>query len=454
MSPNALFAARPAPLFSRALFFSVVLLFPVMDLLIAYFYFVSGIDEVIVIRYYRDSVCVLLAVLAFLSRDLPYGIRATGAAYGALATVYFTLGLIVTDLPFSVMVQSLGTLLIPLSLSMAGYTAIHTARDMRRLIVILSFYGIATVLFGMWEVSHTEFWTQSVGLGRYMVDLKHLPYGFQSQVFLPWSFSGYNDVRRAAGLLAAPLAQGFFLAVVGVAAFAFWRSRSLVWATLVMTLCFYGAIMSQTRAGIFTAACGMFLYLLYPSPERRSRQVNRVLLVVFMAFVIPISFYYLSYTVEQKDESTPGHVRALIKNFDTLSDVSIVGSGVGAAGSEAASRGYEIEGGGEGAFFSIAYQLGLPGLVVFWAFAASLFRFIYAQRRTLGRHGEVARAIAFLFPGAMISGFSSEHLLSFSGMAAFWFLVGGYIGYCRRQVAAPILSLPPVSTERSHALPT
>lgn len=435
MSVDGAFAGeiRPAPTWARAMFFSVLLLFPVLDLLIAYLYQHSGLRQVILLRYYRDLACLLLAGLGFLQHALPYRLRLSAGVYLACIAIYMIGSLLFETAPFSVILVSIGTLIIPISLTFAAFFAVRTANDMGRMVKLLAVYGVLSALLGMWELHHTEFWTDVVGLGHYIRDVKGVVTGFHPAVLLPWNFFGFGGERRAAGLLAAPLAQGFFLAVVGMVAFAYLRARSVLLACMVMGICFYGVEMSSTRGALIAAAAAALLYFLYPSGDDKKQFTNRSILAVMLVVSLPVLVHHTLYTVHLSDGSTIGHVRAIEKNITQLGDVALVGGGIGAAGARIAAVGGEIEGGGEGALFSIAYQLGVPVALVFLWFFVVLFQRIYAQRHAAATSGELARALAFLFAGVTVTLVTSEHILTFSGMGAFWFLTGGYLGYSCRQ---------------------
>jgi hypothetical protein len=283
----------------------------------------------------------------------------------------------------------------------------------------------------MWDVNHTEFWTDTIEIGRYIWDVKGVTTGFQPLVFLPWNFSGFEFERRAAGLLAAPLAQGFFLAVVGLMAFGVLRARSTIVAFLVSMLCFYGIYMSSTRGAMLAFIIGTMIYFAYPW-RKGNYSKNLIILAIIVAVSASLIYRQVMYTISLTDGSTIGHLDALEKNFDSITNVILVGSGIGAAGGQSSSMGLDIEGGGEGAIFSIAYQMGVPCALVFLWYYYALFMAVYAQRHAPGRTGELSHCLCGLFLGVALSMVTSEHILTFSGMGAFWFSVGGFIGYTRR----------------------
>lgn len=423
----------PAPPWIRWMFFSVVLLFPVLDLLAAYLYEATGWPSVVLLRYYRDAAVVVLGMAGFMQARLPYRLWLPAALYGAFLLCYALFSVAFSDLPAGLVMAALGTLLLPLSLTLAAFTAIRRAQDLALLVRMLSVYALASAGFGSWETTHTEFWTDTVNLGQYLQDIKGVATGFQPDILLPWNFVGYTMVRRAAGLLAAPLAQGFFLAVVGLAGFAYWRGRSLLLALTLALLCFDGVAESGTRGAMLAVGVGAFLYFLSPATPGRESGQNRLLLAALAVLALPVALHHLLYTVTLADGSSMGHLQALQVNLQQITRVLVVGDGVGSAGAETAAVGRDISGGGEGAIFSIAYQIGLPGAVVFLWYFTQLGRLFWAQRYAPGTTGELARALVGISVGVGVSMVTSEHLLTFSGMGAFWFLAGGYLGYlCHR----------------------
>lgn len=434
---------RSAPTPLRLLFFSVVLLFPVVDLITAYLYHISGWKGVGLIRNYRDMACIFVSLFGYFSRYLPYQVRLSLGLYGVLLAFYSVAALLMGSLPISVIITSLGTLLIPPSITLAAFAVVRTPRDMGLLVKILGAYAIASALFGIWEIRHTEFWTSTINLGQYIWEVKAITTGFQSEQFLPWNFVGFNELRRAAGLLAAPLAQGFFLAVVGLVGFAYLRRRHFLLACVVAAICFYGVNMSATRGALLALVLASVFYFFFPHPERKMRRANIVIASILAVLSFEILAYYYIYTVRGEDASTPGHIAALQRNLADIDQVAVIGSGIGAAGGRASSVGLEIQGGGEGAIFSIAYQIGIPGALIFLWFMWRLAMELFQRRRDGGTGGELARALSFLFIGVAASTLTSEHILTFSGMGAFWLLVGGYLGYACRRDAIATQAAPP-----------
>ena len=440
----------------RIAFFLVILLFPIADLTMAYLYNVTGLQEVILLRYYRDTATVVLAFIGFQSIYLPYRMRLACLFYGALLIIYSVISLVTHVVTPLVLIASLGTLLIPFTMTLAGFAAIRTERQMYLLLLILILYAIATTMFGFWEIKNTLFWIYVVDIGQYLWDIKGITTGFQKEMFLPWNFSGLDYERRAAGLLAAPLAQGFFLAVLGLVAFAFLRGRSLIMATLVTLFCLYGCLMTETRGALLAYAMGAMVYFTLPSRENRY-VVNLIILAVMIAMLGTVAYKLIDYSVTLRDHSTIGHLNALKKNLSSIANVTLVGDGVGAAGGQASSVGLDIEGGGEGALFSIIYQLGIPGALAFLWYYWRMFMQVYSFRRAEGMTGELARCLIGLFVGVVPTMFSSEHILTYSGMGAFWFTVGSFLGYTTRQhllihTAMPEDELPDVTFEPIRSL--
>ena len=415
----------------RIAFFLVIILFPIADLSMAYLYNSTGSPQVIFLRYYRDAATAILACIGFQSIYMPYRMRLACLLYAALLILYSVISLVTNIVPPLVLVTSIGTLIIPFTLTLAGFAAIRTEHQMHLLLRILILYAVATTLFGFWEIKNTPFWIYVVNMGQYLWDVKGITTGFQKQDFLPWNFVGIDNERRAAGLLAAPLAQGFFLAVMGLVAFAFLRGRSLVMATLVTLFCVYGVYMSATRGALLAYAIGAFVYFTLPSRSNRYG-VNLLILVVTIGLMGTLAYKLIYYSVTLQDHSTIGHLNALVKNLRSLSNVAVVGGGIGSAGGQASSVGLDIEGGGEGALFSIAYQIGIPGALVFLWYYWRMFMQVFALRQAAGITGELARCLIGLFLGVVPTMFSSEHILTYSGMGAFWFTVGGFLGYTTR----------------------
>lgn len=356
--------------------------------------------------------------------------------YGAVVLVYLVLG---GDSDLGSPLTSAAKLMIPVVLTLAGYGALRNAAALRRFGALTAILALASTLFGMWDIGNTAFWTDMVDLGNYLYSVKNVVTGYDPQVSLPFNFFGFEEARRAGGLVAAPLAQGSLVATGGLLAFALLRRRHLGLAVLALAVCTIGVYQSGTRGAMLMMAVAMVLYLTLAWRSGRELGVNVMLLAVGALMLFNVAAAIVSYTVNLEDGSTIGHLDALRDNFSELGDVVLFGRGLGMAGPVAGSAGMEIGSGSESTLFSIIYQVGLPAGLLFLAFYGMALLRLFARRRD-GEDSDMMVMVAALLVGAATTLIASDHLISLSAMAPLWLLTGGALalaGKAEKTKAAP-----------------
>lgn len=396
--------------------------FPVQDLMVAWCYQLTGSQGVSYFRFMRDALTIGIATVGFIKYRWPETLRRPAALYLLLLVAHIPLGFM-GGIGLGAIISTAGLLLLPFLLFSVGYTTIHSPAEFSAACRILVGIGALSAAFGIWDISHTGFWTHTVKLGEYLKDIKGVTLGYEPESFLPWNFYGYGGVRRSGGLLAAPLAQGAFLALCSsLSLITFPRAK---WVLVPLML--LGVLQSGTRGALLIFLCGALFYLLHPS--NRGEGLGGKLLMVFGLFAGLGSAIYsiLYYSVNLLDGSTIGHLFAFQTNIEQLPTVLIKGFGVGSAGAIVAQMGKEIRGGGEGSLFTMAFQMGVPTAI---AFLVWYFRIGTVLRRN-SSVVPMIRAHSLLFRGLLLGVgttlVSSEHILTYSGMGAFWILVGGLV---------------------------
>jgi len=399
----------------------VVLWVHLGDLGSAWLYELSGWSGVGLLRYLRDGLVVVLAGCCLLSVRLPSRLLVPLLAYVGMALCYLLLNR--AHVTPGVLFGSFGTLLIPVLFFLLGYYCVRHPRQLRRCVTLLVLLGVASTLFGVWEQQYTAFWTETIGYPRYMRDIKGMVLGANWETGLPWNFYGGIDLdRRAAGLLAAPLAQGMFLAVVALAAIARYEQAARGVSLLLGGVLFAGVWMSGTRGAMLAGSLALIGYLATGTSLFRYRALRWLAAAVACGVIALASYSIVQMSVNFLDGSTIGHWQALQKNLRDLPQVLLLGAGLGAQGGVAAQQQPTLIGGGEGAIFSIAFQLGLPAALLFLWFCLNLSLALLNRYR---RHREpLALAVFWLTLGVGTTLISSEHVLTVSGTAAFWLLCG------------------------------
>lgn len=339
------------------------------------------------------------------------------------------------DLDPMVVLASAAKLSLPIMLVAAGYGSLETPRRLGLYALILAAIALASTAFGAWDIKQTKFWTETLEYGHYLNGVKGIVSGFDSYYVLPFNFFGFDGVRRAAGLVAAPLAQGSMVAIGTMLGFAVLQRKAFWPALAILLVGMIGVWQSGTRGAMLVLLITLPLFL-FLSGRGSTLARNLIMLLALLAGTYQTLQFVYSYSVNFEDGSTIGHFDALRQNLDELGDVAFIGPGLGASGSVAAGEGLEMAGGGEGAIFSIAYQIGVPGAVIFLCFYATLLRKALRARRLDGVTGDIALAAFALGIGIITTLISSDHIFSLSGMGIFWLALGGVLAQADKAKAA------------------
>jgi hypothetical protein len=391
------------------------------DLCSAWLYDAGAWPNVGALRYLRDGLVVLIACCCLLSARIPSGLLVSILAYGSMALLYLLFN--PANVAPAIMFGSFGTLMIPMLFFLLGFYCVRRPEQLRSCVALLVVLGVASTLFGTWEQQNTDFWTETIDYPRYLRDIKGMLLGANPESGLPWNFyGGIERDRRAAGLLAAPLAQGMFLVVAALAAIAWLDWRARYFSLMLCGLLFVGVWMSGTRGAMLAGSLALIGYLATSATLFRYRSV-RILVAAGACVVIALASYSIVHmSVNFLDGSTIGHWAALQKNLQDLPKVLLFGAGLGAQGAVIAQQQKTLIGGGEGAIFSIVFQLGLPAALLFMWFYFNLSLALWNRYRQ--HHEPLVLAVFWLTLGLATTLISSEHLLTVSGTAAFWLLCG------------------------------
>lgn len=380
---------------------------------------VRGLREGLILLAFTYAVFALVAGRSHLSR----GIVMPAICFGCFVFIY-GLSALAKNIPFDIMFSSAELLLLPVILLFIGYALTRTKADYAFHVKLIIAFCVCTALFGMWDIQHTEFWAGALQYGRYLNVVKHVTTGFDRTTFLPWNFTGYEGVRRAAGLLAAPLAQGMVLAYGCTLSVALLRGRNLPFGVLLAALFFFGVFQSGTRGAMIVALLAMGIVLARSRKGLRNATNAAVGSLLAISAVQLLSPVY-RYTFNLSDPSAAGHHQALLSNLGGLGRVLLFGDGVGSSGALASLRGAITTNAGEGGLFTVAYALGVPGVLAFiWLYLALSREMMRDSNRgdavvNAAFHANWAFGIAFV-----TTFFTSEHAFSLSGSGAFWLMSG------------------------------
>lgn len=403
--------------------FVLVLWVHLGDLATAWIYDGGARPEAALLRPLRDATVIAVAGLCLATVRMPKSLFVPLVAYGSLALLAMFQAL-ANGRETGLVIGSFGTLMIPVLFFLVGVYCLRVYREICAFVILLVAIAVASTAFGFWEVDNTDFWTETLHLGSFIARIKGVLLGAHPFTGLPWNF--YRDtleVRRAAGLLAAPLAQGMFLAVAAMLVLgAPRRAGRTLRLALALLLC-VGIWMAGTRGAIFAALLALVGYLFTARTAIADSRLRLGLLVTVIAGAVVATDEIVLEIWNLEDGSSPGHWRALLLNLDGFFWIPPLGYGPGAQGAIAAQTEQAFVGGGEGAIFTMAYQVGIPAAIAFLCFYIGCMIRLWRAHRD--HDADFALATFWLMAGSVITLVTSEHMLAVSGSAALWLMVGG-----------------------------
>lgn len=318
--------------------------------------------------------------------------------------------------------------ILPLLLYFVGRYTLLNKNEISLLLRLIILIGVISVILGVIELLlPTKYtWNGIFNLSGYLTNIK----GFTREMpqNVPVNFFGYLG-RRLAGLSASPLAQGYFLEFIFFLLLASWIhgfNFSKKFFLLLMIL--VGELLTITRASILTMFFVLpVFFLVHPKVSylRKISYIYVVILIVLLPFLNSV-LDLGEKTLFLGEGSAKRHIYALDYSIKNLEEVIFVGKGFGTAGGWVTSLGGEVLGAWENAYAVIAFQIGIPGLILFlvwWGLlAATIFNAWIKKSSPLYR--TLFAAVSLGCIAYFLTGFVSEQILTFSSVAHFWIFAG------------------------------
>lgn len=327
---------------------------------------------------------------------------------------------------------SAGTLIIPMALFAIGFSKLKKLNSIEFIFDILLILSSISALFGIWEANNTEFWLTTIEYPIYLQDVKSISLGLEPSTGLPWNFfktEDPEDGRRSAGLLAAPLAQAMVLSFGLVGSFAYFILSKKPIYLIITLLIGYGLYSTGSRGPAVVAIIAMF-GIIYSNNYFIRNKILKLFILICGSYLIYILYgEKIHNTINFLDGSTVGHWDALVLNIKDFTKIIFGQVGVGFHGANATNDQTQIMGGGEGAIFSIAYQIGIFGSLIFLYFYFSILKDIYSIRFLKLSKKIICISYVTLWIGIGLTAtfITSEHILTLSGMSFFWMICGGLV---------------------------
>jgi F0F1-type ATP synthase membrane subunit c/vacuolar-type H+-ATPase subunit K len=321
---------------------------------------------------------------------------------------------------------------------------------------------VAVALFGIYESLFlpTSFWSDTVGAGTFMLDIKGLLEGQNVIDGLPANMFRFG-VRRAISTYGDPLALGIasvFPLLLCVA----WlvRDRAAIqvekgrWRwKLALAVIAAGLVLTIGRESIGAAALGAALVVWWSG--KSSRLVAPALLLFLLLAVTPQVWSYVVRTVTFKEESAATHLNLFLSGWQHLA-VLLPGKGLGEAGGWAFSLAGVQPEVAESSYYELMAQTGALSALLLLGF---LFSMVRAAAQHSRRLPDPLLSAAFLAAAAHIlarslSAVFSPSLFGVIPLASFFFLCGALFSVMERVPRAPALAARRVLVLRCADGPT
>jgi hypothetical protein len=302
--------------------------------------------------------------------------------------------------------------------------------ELRRLIQFVVGLQMAVAGFGLveWFFLPTSFWSSTVGVGAFMLDVKGLLEGQNVANGLPSNMFQFG-VRRLISTYGDPLAMGIagvfpLLVCLGrlwrpgprvATQLASWRMAALlIAAALLLTL---------GRESIGAAVLGIALLAWWSGQSRRLALPLGMAAIALL--LLPPLWTHLADTVTFREASAATHARILYSSWQQIPGM-LVGKGLGEAGGWAVSLAGVRSEVGENLYLDLMAQTGALSVLLLVGFLLATARAAFAYAR---KFPDPLISVAFLAAAAHIVSRSalaifSPSLFGVVPLASFFFLCG------------------------------
>lgn len=376
----------------------------------------------------KDVLLVILYVIAILRTKLPQGFALLQWGYLPLVVYGAVKSLITNQVSVTTALSSSrGLILLPAFLTI-GYSIKRTdafitiiKKKYMHLLVIVAAIGIIEYFLDI-LIGTREFWTDTVQLGTYMIDIKDAGNVVASNGlpgnFYTYASNGAYTQKRLVSFWAHPLTSGYVLVLPFFFYFIsvvfskrksqgnpYYNFISLIIITIALLLTF-------TRGTILPTIVVVILCLLY---RYRTDGARLFLYISFLLFVglIGSVVYRDKIFGYVNNGSTSAH---LISLRSAIKEVGVLGRGAGTFAA-ATSEGVWTE----STYISIAGQLGIVAMIVF------IMLFVFPIVKVLKKHKRIDRLCVSVALSGLVfffTGIISEQLCAYTAIAPYYILMG------------------------------
>jgi hypothetical protein len=360
------------------------------------------------------------------------------AAYLFLLTVYLVLGpqLLGTAVPFALRIISWRAVAALALFYFWGRLSFFNFRELRCLLQFIVGLHIAIALFGLieWLFLPTSFWSDTVGVGAFMLDVKGLLDNQNVNNGLPSNMFQFG-IRRLMSTYAEPLGMGIasVFPLLVCAAFLL-RSRSTVlrqlnrrnlvflWK-LAAAVIASALILTIGRESIGAALFGTMLLLWWSGKSERILPL--IIVPLITAAFIPQFWTYLLDTITFHEASAATHLHVLSSSWQRVPKM-IFGEGLGTAGGWAFSLAGVESSVGEDSYLELMAQTGACSVLLLFGFLFTTARSALRESRSLSDpllSAGLLAAAAHIVARSLMAVFSPS-LFAVVPLASFFFFCG------------------------------
>jgi hypothetical protein len=369
-------------------------------------------------------------------------------AYAVLLTIYLFCGpwLLGGTATFTLRLISMRGLVSLALFYFWGRLSFLDLRQLRRLACFVVGLQVAVALFGIYEWSFlpASFWSDTVGAGTFMLDVKGLLNNQNVVNGLPSNMFMFG-IRREISSYGDPLAMGiasvfpFLVCVAWLLHNSKMRNAAggrIVWQ-LTAVVIGVALVLTIGRESIGAAALGVLALLFWCG---RLRQTLFVVVLACVALLfLPQVWKYVSDTVTFREASAATHLRFLHTGWEEIPSM-VAGKGLGEAGGWAFSLAGVKSDVGENSYFELMSQTGLLSVILLVLF---LFGVARAGLGYSYRFYDPLISAAFLAAAAHIfarclAGIFSPSLFGVIPLASFFFFCGAGFTAVQRATAKPV----------------
>ena len=388
---------------------------------------------------------ILLLVLVFLSPRLfkkDWHLLAAdkfGLTYISLLTLYLLCGswVLGATADFSLRLISMRGVACLVLFYFWGRLSFFTLRELRQFIGFIVILQVVVALFGIYEWCFlpTSFWSDTVGAGTFMLDVKGLLENQNVVDGLPSNMFQFG-VRRLLSSYGEPLAMGIacvfplllcLTVLINGLALRVSRSFWLLAATII------GAALLLTigRESIGAASIGILAVLWMCGKVRHG--LMPLVLASAILLTLPQVWQYLTDTVTFREASAATHLRFLYSGWKELPQM-MVGKGLGEAGGWAFSLAGVQSDVGENSYFELMSQTGIASVILLIGFLFTLAKtvFHYFQKMPDALVSAAFAATTAHILARSLAGIFSPSLFGVIPLASFFFFCGASLTTMQR----------------------